>query len=589
MSRKKFPEGLKIQDKTGPGKLSKTLEKLNKYSFQGYIRVTVDEELEGYITLKNGSPGNALLYTPSGMEISGDEALSKIMGMDELDNIYMEVHTNVDIDDLIQKVGGRVTKGASFFSSESSEEVDELLEQMGEDTKSIQEKASEESENELLSSESKEITEDIHRKEREEKELEVYDMIIKERKGKTVDVSPFPEKYSFDNFVIGENNKLAYVASKESARSEGRTFNPLVLTSNAGLGKTHLLKAIGHYIIENRPELNVVYSSTENCTSEIITSLREEGQEDLRKRYYEADILLLDDIQFLASREKHQEIIFYLFNHLDSKGRQIIMTCDRPPEDIPDLKDRLVSRFKSGLVVRIEPPSYETRLKIIEKKIKHHDIQVPDDVKDFLAAHITKNVREIEGAINRLLAFSTLLNQDMTLETVKKSFQGLTEEKVEETTSGITDELQPGVSYMIEEERPDKGFKLLEDILNKDNKVYIISRVNPNRIVKEYSLDEAEMFWLSSRESENLKTVRPNLESITYRLEEIIEEGKVILLDGVEYLVSHTGFDATIQFLRHMVDMVSETDTIFLITVSPSALKEREISILEREMKVLSE
>ncbi len=589
MSRKKFPEGLKIQDKTGPEKLSKTLEKLNKYSFQGYIRVTVDEELEGYITLKDGSPMNALLYTPSDMEISGDEALSKIMGMDELDNIYMEVHTNVDIDDLVEKVGGRVTKGTSSFSSESSEEVDELLDQVDEDTKSIQEKASEESENEILSSESKEITEDIHRKEREEKELEVYDMIIKERKGKTVDVSPFPEKYSFDNFVIGENNKLAYVASKESARSEGRTFNPLILTSNAGLGKTHLLKAIGHYIIENRPELNVVYSTTENCTSEIITSLREEGHEDLRKKYYEADILLLDDIQFLASREKHQEIIFYLFNHLNSKGRQILMTCDRPPENIPDLKDRLVSRFKSGLVIRIEPPSYKTRLKIIEKKLKQHDIQVPEDVKDFLAAHITKNVREIEGAINRLLAFSTLLDQDITLEAVKKSFQGLIEEEVEETPSGITDELQPGVSYMIEEERPDKGFKLLEDILHKGNRVYIISRINPNRIAKEYSLDEAEMFWLSSRENENLKTVRPNLESITYRFEEIIEEGKVILLDGVEYLVSHTGFDATIQFLRHMVDMVSETDTIFLITVSPSALKEREISILEREMKVLSE
>ncbi|MFW5903997.1 MAG: DnaA ATPase domain-containing protein [Candidatus Saliniplasma sp.] len=589
MPRKKFPEGLKIQDKKGPGKLSETLEKLKKYSFQGYIRITVDEELEGYVTLKDGSPKNALLYTPSDMEISGDEAFSKIIGMDGMENIYLEVHTNIDIDNLIEDIGGKVSEDIQNSIPENTDEAKELFERVEEDTKKIQEEVSEESEDELISTESKEITEEIHRKDREEKELEVYDMVIKGKKGKKVDNAMFPEKFSFKTFVVGENNKLAYVASKELARSSGRSFNPLVLTSDAGLGKTHLLKSIGHYVTKNRPEFKVVYSTTENCTSEIITSLREEGSEELREKYYKADILLLDDIQFLASREKHQEIIFYLFNHLNSKGSQIILTCDRPPEEIPDLKGRLVSRFKSGLVVRIEIPSYETRLKIIDEKLKHHEMNVPEEVKEFLATHVTKNVREIEGAINRLLAFSSLLNEEITLESVKNSFQGKIGDKKEKQVEGVSEELQPGVSYMIEEERPDKGFKILEDILKKGNKIYIISRINPNRLSNEYYLDGAEMFWLSGRESEELKTVRPNLESITYRLEEIIEEGKVILLDGVEYLISHTGFDATIQFLRHMIDTVSETDTIFLITVSPSALKERQISILEREMEVLSD
>jgi len=586
LSRKNFPEGLKIQDKKGPGKLSETLEKLKKYSFRGYIRITLNEELEGYITLKDGKPMNALLYTPSDMLISGDEAFSKIIGMDDMDNMYLEVHTNVDIDDLTDKVGGELSEGTEPSIKDQSEEVEELLEQVDDKTKSMQEKASEESKSEHISERSKEIDNEIHKKNREEKEIEVYDMIIKERKGKRIDSSDLSDKYTFDNFVVGENNKLAFVASRESTRVEGRRFNPLVLTSNAGLGKTHLLKAIANHVKKHRPELDMVYSTTENCTSEIIASLRDKGSEDLRDKYYNADILLLDDIQFLADREKHQEIIFYLFNHLNSNDSQIILTCDRAPEDIPDLKDRLVSRFKSGLVIRIEPPSYETRLKIIDTKLAQQDMDVSDDVKIFLAKHVKRNVREIEGAINRLLAFSSLLNEEITLESVKKTFQGTIERK--EVEEGTTDELYPGISYIIEEERPDKGFKILEGLHKRGDKVYIISRINPNRITKEYSLKGAELFWLSNRESQNLKTIPPNLESMTFRLEEIIDEGKVILLDGVEYLISHTGFDATIQFLRHMIDMVSETETIFIITVSPSALKEREISILEREMKVLT-
>lgn len=609
MSRKKFPEGLKIQDKEGPGKLSETLDKLKKYSFRGYIKITVDSELEGYLTLKDGSLENALLYTPSDMEISGEDAYQKILDLDDKEGLYLEVHTKVDIDRLIKDVGGRVDKNAPLSTTtptledEKVEEVDEKVEledrkeedemledvDLGEETKSLQETVSEETDRKDIPPESKEIEEQISREDRDEKKLEVYDMIIKERRGEKIDDRTFPDKYTFYNFVVGENNKLAFVASKEAAKPGGRTFNPLVLTSGSGLGKTHLLKAIGHYVLENRPDLNVVYSTTEKCTTDLIQSLKGESSEDVRNMYYDADILLLDDIQFLAGREKHQEIIFYLLNHLSTEGRQIIFTCDRPPENIPDIKERLVSRFKSGLVIRIEPPSYETRLEIIDEKLKQQGMDVPLEVKEFLATNITKNVREIEGAINRLLAFSTLLDEEITLETVKQSFKQSVESEDKSFESEVSKKLEPGVSYLIEEDRPDKGFKMLEDMLKKESQVYMISRLNPNRVLKQYSLEGAEMYWLTGRDSQEQETVRPNLESITYKLEQIIDEGKVILLDGVEYLISNTGFDATIQFLRHMIDIVSETDTVFLITVSPSALKERQISILEREMEVLSE
>lgn len=581
MPRRKFPVGLKIQDKKGPGKLLETLEKLQKYSFRGYIRITVDEELEGYITLKDGSPKNALLYTPSDMELSGEDALSKMKDMDDMENLYLEVHTKVDIDELVEEVGGRLGETTSI--SETSE--DELQDGVDEETKSLQEEVSEE--DEKISPVSKKIDEKIEREGREEKEVEVYDMIIKERKGKKIEGGKFPEKYSFDNFVVGENNKLAYIACKEASQKENTRFNPLVLTSPAGLGKTHLLKAIGKHIKDTDPRKDVVYSTTENCTTDIIRSLKGETSEDVRDRYYGADILLLDDIQFLAGRDKHQEIIFYLFNHLTTEDRQIVLTSDRSPDDIPDLKDRLVSRFRSGLVVRIEPPSYETRLKIIENKLEQQDMDVPEDVKIYLAKHITTNVREIEGAINRLLAFSSLLNEDITMDTVRSSFRGHRDQGKKTTELEMNRRLVQGASYIIEEERPDLGFKILEDLSREEGGVYIISRMNPRRINREYSLEMAELYWLTDRNSQDLKTIHPNLESITFRLEEIIEEGKVIMLDGVEYLISHTGFDATVQFLRHMIDMVSETDTIFLITISPSALKDREISILEREMEVL--
>ncbi len=581
MPRRKFPVGLKIQDKKGPGKLLKTLEKLQKYSFRGYIRITVDEELEGYITLKDGSPKNALLYTPSDMELSGEDALSKMKDMDDMENLYLEVHTKVDIDELVEEVGGRL--GETTMISKTSE--DELQDRVYEETKSLQEEVSEE--DEKISPVSKKIDKKIEREGREEKEVEVYDMIIKERNGKKIEGGKFPEKYSFDNFVVGENNKLAFVACKEVSRREDGRFNPLVLTSKAGLGKTHLLKAIGHNIESDPQDINVVYSTTENCTTDIIRSLKGELSEDTRDKYYGADVLLLDDIQFLAGRGKHQEIIFYLLNHLVTDGSQVVLSSDRSPEEIPDLRERLVSRFKSGLVVRIEPPSYTTRLKIVQNKLEQHEMDVPDEVKEYLAKHITKNVREIEGAINRLLAFSSLLDQEITLDSVRSSFRKHQHQEHGTSEIELNKRLIGGASYVIEEERPDMGFQILEDISQKDGGVYIISRMNPKRITSEYSLNMAELYWLTDRESQDLNTVRPNLESITFRLEEIIEEGKVIMLDGVEYLISHTGFDATVQFLRHMIDMVSETDTIFLITISPSALKDREISILEREMEVL--
>lgn len=588
MSKEEFPEGLKIQEKEGPGKLTPLLDKLKKYSFQGYLKINLDEQLEGYITLKDGELRNALLYTPNNMEISGGEALKKLRDLDENENLFIEVHTKVEIDELIEEVGGDLKGDKEFEDYEPSREsFEELAEDVGEEqvAEITEEEGTEEISEEEIE-EAEELEEQKEQKEREEKEMEIYDMIITEEEDREAAEEEFPEKFSFEEFVVGENNKLGYMAAREVAQKPSERFNPLLLTSDAGLGKTHLLKAIGDFIQEEKDDINVVYTSAEKCSSDLMQAMEGSMKEDAAE-YLHADVLLLDDIQFLAGKEDRQQAIFHLFNRLDERGSQIVISSDRLPEQIPTLKERLISRLKSGLVVNMESPDYETRLEIVKKKMEQQGIELPDEAVELIARNIKKNVREIEGVMNRLIAFSSLLDRSVTMNSVRETVNQYSGAEEDEEEGAEVPRFESGRSYLMEEERPDKSFALMERLAEDKENVYIMTRINPRRLKEDYELGNAEIRWLSSRESGEFKTVRPNLESITYMLEEMIEEGKFVLLDGVEYLVSQTGFDATMQFIRHIVDSISETETVLLITVSPEALKKRQISILERELELV--
>lgn len=224
--------------------------------------------------------------------------------------------------------------------------------------------------------------------------------------------------YVFGNFVVGKSNRLAHAASLAVAETPGEAYNPLFIWGGVGLGKTHLMHAIGHYYMDNNKgsNLKVTYVSSEKFTNELITSIKNNRTQEFKSKYRNVDILLIDDIQFLANKESTQEEFFHTFNSLHNSKKQIVISSDRPPKEIQSIEDRLVSRFEWGLVTDIQSPDYETRIAILETKAHSRNTDIPPEVIDFLANNVPSNIRELEGALNRIIACSALNSEPMTVE-----------------------------------------------------------------------------------------------------------------------------------------------------------------------------
>ncbi len=231
-------------------------------------------------------------------------------------------------------------------------------------------------------------------------------------------------KYTFKNFVVGAGNQFAHAACMAVAEQPAKAYNPLFIYGDTGLGKTHLLNAIGNYVAE-RTDLRIAYLTTEQFTNEVINSIRYDKMMDLRKRYRHIDMLMIDDIQFLAGKERTQEEFFHTFNALYEAHKQLVLSSDRFPKDMPDIEERLRSRFEWGLIADLQPPDVETRIAILRKKSEDEGVTLPEDVIQFLATTMKSNIRELEGSLVRLGAYASLTGQTITLEMAKSVLRDL--------------------------------------------------------------------------------------------------------------------------------------------------------------------
>jgi len=257
-------------------------------------------------------------------------------------------------------------------------------------------------------------------------ELEFFTQEEITRQQTTVKRTTLNDKYNFENFVVGPSNSFAYAASLAVAEDPSNVYNPLFIYGSVGLGKTHLMNAIGNFIMQEDPMKNVLLTSSESFTNELIDAIvKKKDTSELRNRMRNVDVLMVDDIQFLAKTKSTQEEFFHTFNDLYSKGKQIIISSDRPPKDIPTIEERLRSRFEWGLIVDIQKPDYETRVAILRRKAEEENIDVPFDVIDYIAERVESNIRELEGTLTRLNAQCQLMGMPLTVECARESLSQL--------------------------------------------------------------------------------------------------------------------------------------------------------------------
>lgn len=256
-----------------------------------------------------------------------------------------------------------------------------------------------------------------------------------------MEASNLNPKYTFDTFVVGDNNRYAHAACVAVAEAPAQEFNPLFLYGGVGLGKTHLMHSIGHYVLQHNKNAKVLYVTSETFTNELIEALKKNKTEEFRNKYRNIDLLLLDDIQFIIGKESTQQEFFHTFNVLHEAGKQIVISSDKPPKEMESLEDRIKSRLEWGLPVDIQSPDYETRMAILRKKAEQDNILVPDDVIQYIANNIVSNIRELEGALNKINVFSKLDNQPITVSFAEATLQDLISKNTnrEVTPSLITD------------------------------------------------------------------------------------------------------------------------------------------------------
>lgn len=604
----------------GKGVISAYISTAEKYNFTG-VCVVRNEEFVGLIMIRKGCVIGSLASIRN-EKIGGRKALERIEEVAEKESSIIELWARIDIEEIIKSEPSALLEIPVVEKYEKlGFSTDELKKRIASSDKP--EKVIEEFEklivkaNELLKKLSvikeekykdriKEIREmlknpynvdraellvneiivqheeDLKMQCREKHEYNVYDLIAKYDIGKRCPIcgellsetescdfcgygkiGSVIKTMTFKNFVLGQSTMAAYNAAIAVANRPG-SLNPLVIQSSAGLGKTHLLNAIGNAIQDKYPNLKITYISAENINTAILREL------------WESDVILIDDFQFVPSDRDIQLVLHKLFEKKFKDGKQIVIALDRSPREILNLSEKLQSFLDSGITVVIDRPEFETRMMIAKKFADEMNVSLDNEVLEFIAKKFKQNAREIEGGIKKIIAFAKLINQPPTIELAKEIIKTPSDEHE------IT--LSPGKSYLIEEEKPALSLELLESL---EGKKLCISRQNPKKILENYDLVDSKLLWLTTKGGD-MPSVPPSLEHIMYEIENFIRENEyskgAIYLDGVEYLISENGFDSFIQFIRSLVDIVSSTQLVLIISLSPETVEKRHLRIVEREM-----
>ena len=306
--------------------------------------------------------------------------------------------------------------------------------------------------------------------------------------GEELDSIKLNPRFTFENFIVGASNRMAYAASIAVANSPAKAYNPLFIYGGVGLGKTHLMQAIAQHILSKNPQIKVKYISSEKFTNELISSIQNKTTEKFRQKYRNIDVLLIDDIHFIAGKDASQEEFFHTFNSLYDYHKQIVISSDRPPREIPKLEERLISRFSWGLIVDIQPPDFETRVAILKKKIEKENIKIDDDVINFIAGNITTNIRELEGALIRIIAYSLIDNKPISLDLAKEILKDMVKEISKKITPNlILEKVKNYFDISIEDLKKEKRNKNL--VLPRQIAMYLV------RELTELSLPEIGMFF----------------------------------------------------------------------------------------------
>jgi chromosomal replication initiator protein DnaA len=402
--------------------------------------------------------------------------------------------------------------------------------------------------------------------------------------------------FTFEGFTVGESNRFAHTAAMAVAKQPAKAYNPLLITSGPGLGKTHLLHAIGNYIASHGKGAKVLYLTSEAFASGL-TEARETGAiAAFRSRVRGADCLLLDDIQFLSGMPEAHEELFHAFNDLHAAEKQIVLASDRSPKAIANLDGRLTSRFESGLVAGMERPDLATRVAILERRARDAKVMMDPELLKVIATVVEDNVRELGGAMNRVVAFSSMMGRPITEALVREVLEESQAEAAPPSLAVVTeppspnpDGLVPGRSYLVEEDRPAEAFRRLTGYLAGRGGSLVITRTNPKRVREAHDLQADRVLWLTDREGSSEDTIAPTLERIVYEIEAFMSNHPrgAVLLDGIEYLVSNNSFEAVLKFVRRLLDLVSESHYVLLISLSSATLKEQELKVLERELEVI--